>query len=148
MTAYVIDTNIVFSILHSPQSAMAAAFFKSEEYGLKFVAPQYLQHEIEDHRQKLLSLTRLDSKSLDRMLALVYRRIKFFEDRLIPLQSYWEAVRLLRDIDQEDVPFVALSIYQQISLFTGDRKLYRGLLSRSYFQVVDFADLKKIHSIE
>lgn len=133
MTAYVIDTNIVFSILHSPQSAMAAAFFKAEEYGIVFIAPQYLQYEIEDHRQKLLSLTRLDSKSLDRMLALVYRRIKFFEDRLIPLQSYWEAVRLLRDIDQEDVPFVALSIYQQISLFTGDRKLYRGLLSRSYF---------------
>jgi len=148
MTTYVIDTNIVFSVLHSPQNAIAAAFFRAEEYGISFIAPQYLQLEIEDHRQKLLELTHLDIRSLDRMLVLVYRRIRFFEDRLIPLRSYWEAVRLLRDIDEEDVPFVALSIYRQISLFTGDRKLYRGLLSRSYSQVVDFADLKKTHSIE
>ena len=88
MTTYVIDTNIVFSILHSPNSDMAAAFFRAEEYSLSFIAPQYLQAEIEDHRQKLLDLTRLDRRSLDRMLVLVYRRIKFFEDRFIPLQSY------------------------------------------------------------
>ena len=147
MIKYVIDTNIVFSIIHSPDNRMSETFFIAEEYDLQFVAPEYLQLEIDRHRSKLLERTGLDDHDLDRLITIVYRKIEFFQDRIIPIDSYVRASQLVRDVDPLDVPFVALSVYLDLPLYTGDNKLYRGLLQKGYTAVVNFDDLKLKHNL-
>jgi predicted nucleic acid-binding protein len=52
-------------------------------------------------------------------------------------------MRLVRDIDPDDVTFVALTNYMDEILWTGDTKLYNGLKKLGYKKVVNFNDLQK-----
>ena len=56
-------------------------------------------------------------------------------------------MRLIRNIDPDDVTFVALANYMDEKLWTGDAKLYQGLRTLGYENVVNFEDLRKAHDI-
>ena len=44
----------------------------------------------------------------------------------------------MRDIDIDDLVFVALSAYLDEFLWTGDHKLYEGLINKGYQKVINF----------
>lgn len=71
----------------------------------------------------------------------MYTRITFIDDGQIPIKTYSESSRLVRDVDEFDVQFVALTKYMNEILWTGDRKLYRHLLKMGFDQVVTFEDI-------
>lgn len=50
----------------------------------------------------------------------------------ISLESRQKAYDLCKDIDIKDTPFVALSIYLAIPLWTGDKKLKVGLSQKGF----------------
>jgi predicted nucleic acid-binding protein len=108
---------------------------------VEFYAPEYLKVEIERHVPKLIKLSKLPESKIREIISLVYTRIIFIDDGLIPIKAYSEAAKLVRDVDEFDVQFVALTKHMKEVLWTGDRKLYRHLLKMGFDQVVTFEDI-------
>jgi predicted nucleic acid-binding protein len=66
------------------------------------------------------------------MKVVVDTDIIFSALELIP-RSCWEEVEaLVSDIDVDDIVFVALSLYLQACLWTGDIVLYNGLKAKGF----------------
>lgn len=111
---------------------------------LKLYAPEYLKDEISRHFDKIVALSGQSSDVVLKVLELAYRKLNFISDEQIPFKFYRDAIPLLRDIDMNDIVFVALNDYCDSFLWTGDRRLLNGLRAKGYQKVVDFDEVKEI----
>ena len=75
---------------------------------------------------------------------MVLKNIQFINENQISKSSWREARELTKDIDVKDVSFVALTIEIGAKLWTGDKKLYKGLRKKGFMDVVNLEDLKKL----
>lgn len=73
---------------------------------------------------------------------LFYRCIQFIPDREIPLKYFAQAAAYVREVDEDDTIFVALTEFFGERLWTGDRKLFISLISKGYKNAVEFRDIK------
>ena len=60
---------------------------------------------------------------------------------MIPAEVWQLTEELVRDIDPDDVDFVALAHYLEAGLWTGDKVLHDGLRQRRFEQVYTTAEL-------
>ncbi|WP_367390823.1 PIN domain-containing protein [Lewinella sp. LCG006] len=147
MDIYIIDSNVIFSGVLNISSGIGQFILRTNEIGVVLYAPSYLKVEIEKHFQKILERSKLTEEEVRLALEMVYSRVSFIADGLIPFEEYVKAMRLVRDIDPDDVTFVALTQYMDETLWTGDTKLYKGLKDRGFKKVVNFNDLKKKYKV-
>ncbi|MEM6264253.1 MAG: PIN domain-containing protein [Bacteroidota bacterium] len=143
MKTYIVDSNIVFSAALNPTSQIGKFLISSERNQVKFHSADYLKTEIGRYIPKLIRLSGLEEGSIKRILELIYSRITFTPDDKIPFKYYKNAVPFFRDIDMNDLVFLALTDYLKGELWTGDMELYRGLTSKGYNKVLTFQEIKK-----
>ncbi len=127
--ALVVDTNIIFSALIPDQSRIRDLFFESD---ILFYAPNYLIYEIYAHKEKLLKNSKLNEQEFYIILNNLLECIQFVPIALIDQTSKKKAYMLCKDIDEKDTPFVALSIYLNHPLWTGDKALKVGLKRKNF----------------
>jgi predicted nucleic acid-binding protein len=92
----------------------------------QFYSCDYLRTEILQHRNKLMELTKLPGDKLAELEELVTHNITFIDERLLPRDLLLKTENLLKKIDPNDTPFVALSVYLKGKLWTGDLELYNA----------------------
>jgi len=63
---------------------------------------------------------------------------------IIPQEIWQESEYLTFDIDLDDTPFVALSIFLNAYLWTGDKALYYGLINKGFDKVLLTSELKSL----
>lgn len=114
----------------------------SNSNAVQFYAPDFLRVEIERYIPKLVKLSKGEEKIIRRVLTLIYSQVTFISDAQIPFEYYKNAVPYVRDVDMDDLVFVALTDFLEETLWTGDMKLYRGLKSKGYTNVVSFQEIK------
>jgi predicted nucleic acid-binding protein len=73
---------------------------------------------------------------------LVLSNINFVSEELISKQSWILALELTKDIDEDDTPFVALSLELNAKLWTGDKVLSKGLANKVANIIMTTSDLK------
>lgn len=147
MDGYVVDANLVFSSILNLRSGISTFIQKKQEYGINFFAPEYLKVEIANHHADLLKVSKLTSREILYARDHIYDYVTFFDDDAIPFEEYIKAMRIVRNIDPDDVTFVALNNFLGKKLWTGDLKLYRGLKQKGYEDVVVFQDLQIYYTI-
>jgi predicted nucleic acid-binding protein len=59
-------------------------------------------------------------------------RIHFYDEDAISIGSWTEAWRLVRDVDENDVAYVALALETEAELWTSDRSLEAGLRRKGF----------------
>jgi len=136
----VLDTNIVFSALISPESTISRLLFSSDKL-FSFYTCDYLEVEIRRHWAKLSKMSGLTSDELTEAMVLLFERIKFINKDLIPWKVHNKADLMVKDIDPDDIDFVALSMYLNAKLLTGDKKLYAGLKSKGFSFVMNTQEM-------
>jgi len=119
------DSNIIFSALINPKGKVSL-IFKSKS-NIQFIAPRYIIEEIKNHFDKILNFSTLEKKNLKNELEIILSRIAIIETSDIPRKHIFEAVRIVSDIDFDDVFFVALNRYKKHKIWTSDKKLINGL---------------------
>ncbi len=102
----------------------------------------YLYIEIFDKKEKIIKYSGLEEKEVLELLYLVLKNIQFINENQISETSWKRARDLTEDIDIKDVSFVALTIELGAVLFTGDKKLYKGLKKKGFMDVMNLEDLK------
>ena len=148
MTIYIIDTNLIFSASLNLRSGIAEFIFLAEDYGVELIAPSFLKNEMEEHFPKLQKISGLTEEEVRKSLQSVYAKIRFIDDYLIPIPFYVKAAPFVRDVDPKDLVFVALSSFMDEILWTGDKKLHKGLLAKGYPKVITFDEIKEIHNFK
>ena len=148
MTVYVTDTNILFSAALNLASGLAQFIVAKDSYQIKLIAPTYLKKEMQRLVPRLVEISKLSDEEIQSVVDFLYQQVVFTDDADIPLAHYARAAELVRDIDEDDISFVALSSYADVYLLTGDLELVTGLRSKGHHQVLTFKELKEKHNIE
>lgn len=129
------------------QSGIGQFILNKETYNVILYAPTYLKGEIKKHFHKIVGRSKLTEAELRLSLNVVYSHIIFIEDAILPFENYISALRWVKDIDSDDVTFVALTEFLDETLWTGDTRLYNGLKAKGFTRVVNFNDLKRKYGL-
>ena len=127
----VVDSNIVFSALLDTNSLIASLLL-DEHSPFDFCTVEYLIEEIEKHEDKILRHSKISLDEFEETKKQIYQNIKCYPEAVIPYEIWIKSLRWVRDVDMEDLAFVALSEFSDAPLWTGDKKLMLGLLSKGF----------------
>lgn len=136
MNKYVIDANILFSAIISSRRFYLEIIKNYELY-----APDFALKEIEKYEELILKKTKIGKKELNSFLIKLFEGITILPSILIEEESKQKALVLCKDIDEKDIPYVALSIELDIPFITSDKKLYKGLREKNFPHVILFEDV-------
>ncbi len=129
MTKIVIDTNIIFSILRTGSTHKIKVLFDSF---YEIYAPQFIMVELFHHKERIISNAKISESDVYELLDNVLQRIRFINNDFISNQSYFRAFNYCKNVDEKDIPFVALAIELQCELWTNDDKLKLGLEAKGF----------------
>jgi len=136
----VIDTNIIFSLLLNSENTIGNIFFNSSDY-FTFYSCTYMKFEISKHWDKLKKLSKLSEYQLEKSRELIYSKLHFIDEAIIPPKVWIKAEKIATNIDINDIDFIALSIFLKATLWTGDKHLYNGLEKIEFKKSIITADL-------
>lgn len=140
MKKIVVDTNIVFSALLSTESNIGDLIMNSDEV-FTFYAAQYLRQEIENHKDKLIGISNLSEQELEESKFQVFNKIHFLAEEQIPFKIWHQSANYVRDVDMDDIAFVAMSEYLDVKLWSGDKQLIKGLRSKGFTRCISTQEL-------
>jgi len=139
----IVDTNIAFSAIVNTKSIIGDLILNSNNI-FHFQSCHYLWEEIDNHWNKLKKISKLSNKDLLESQRLVYKNISFIDEGQIPKSHRLIAYNLVKDIDLNDLVFMALNEYQNSILWTGDKVLIKGLKSKGYDRVMTTDEIIKL----
>ena len=127
----VVDTNIVFSAILNPKSNIGQILLNKDNK-IQFYSVKYLLIEINNHKLKLSKLAKIDFNLIDNYIKVFTSKITFIDENVIPEQIVIESFELVKEIDPNDSLFIALTKFKDAKIWSGDKKLINGLLSKNY----------------
>jgi predicted nucleic acid-binding protein len=97
--------------------------------------------EIFKYKEKILKQSKLENDELLLQLQNILTRIKFINENHIPRNIFNKAYKICKAIDEKDTPFVALSLFLNGTILTGDKKLIKGLKDSGFTNVMELKDI-------
>jgi predicted nucleic acid-binding protein len=136
----IVDTNIVFSAILSSSGKIGQILI----YGRKqfeFYAPNLVKTEVKRHRDKMIQMGQLTEEDFEETRDDIYSCITFISEEQIPYKYWHNAIPIVRETDMDDIAFVVLAEYLDAQLWTGDKKLLKGLISMGFTKGVTTDDV-------
>jgi predicted nucleic acid-binding protein len=134
----VIDSNILFSALLSSDNRFVLLLHDVKH---TFYTCNFLAVELFAHIAKLERLSKLSREDIVQQLACLLAKVHFVNESIIPRGIFEKAYRLCCDCDASDTPFVALALFLDARLLTGDKKLTRSLQKKGCRNSVTIQEL-------
>jgi len=131
----IVDTNIVFSAMISDKGKIGELLL-NKPGDIRFLSPDFLLEELVIHTKKLLSITGYTHAEYQQIKSLVIKHIEFVDSAAISKENWMKSHQILKDIDEKDVSFVALNLETDGFLWTGDKKLIKGLQRKNYNKII------------
>ena len=97
------------------------------EDNFNFFAPNLLSEELERYGKKIQQYSKVERRRVGKHQIPYLSNITFVSEELISEDNWKEAYEIAKDIDEDDTPFVALSLELKAKLWTGDKVLTKGL---------------------
>ena len=115
----VIDSNQLFSALIKDSKTRKIIL----EYNCNFLFPSFVFEEMQKHKTELLEKSKLQEGDFNQLLKLMLKKVIIVpNEKLLPYRK--EAFEIVRNIDPDDVTFVACALaYKGSILWSNDRKL-------------------------
>jgi predicted nucleic acid-binding protein len=136
----VVDTNIIFSALLNSNTAIGDLLFNPGNY-FEFYSCNYMRYEIQKHWERLKKISKLSDDQLEVSSSLILSRLKFINEEIIPVKTWLAAEKITKDIDIDDIDFVALTKFLRATLWTGDKMLYNGLKKINFKKIINTPEL-------
>lgn len=124
------DSNIFVSALMTPEGVTASVL--KEKSKIQFIAPDYLIFEVENHYEKIIAETGKTKKEIVKEFKQLLKGITIIETTKISKQHFAKAYEIVKEIDIDDTPFVALHLHTGHKIWTGDAKLKNPLVKKGY----------------
>lgn len=143
MKRIVVDTNIVFSAILNTESNIGDLLMNSDEV-FTFYSAQYLRQEIENHKDKLIKISKLSEQEIEESKYQIFNKIHFLAEEQIPFKIWHKSANYVRDIDMDDIAFVAMSEYLEVDLWSGDKQLIKELKSKGFGRCISTQELLEL----
>lgn len=136
----VVDTNIVFSAILNSDGKIGDLLLNSGKY-IDFYSAEYLRHELGNHYEKLSKISKQPLAKIAETEYFITRVIKFISEEQIAEITWRSAYTLVKEVDLDDIAFVALSKHLRCKLWTGDGFLIRGLQKNGFKNTITTNEL-------
>ena len=120
----VIDTNMIFSLLLGKNVRMRDTFFDPTHV---FYAPNYIIGELFEKKEKIIKCSALSEPELYELFHRILGKIEFVAEDFIALEHRSQTFRLCQNVDEDNIPFIALSLQLNAIFWTGDKRLKEHL---------------------
>lgn len=141
----IVDSNIVYSGILNTQSTIGDILLNADGI-IEFYTCEYLQEEISNHEEAILKATGYMDSELQEVQFKFYAKLTFFTEALIPFEYWQAAANFVRDVDIDDIAFVALSLFLNAKLWTGDKRLREGLQKKGFSNFISTLEIVKLLS--
>lgn len=142
----VVDSNIVFSAMLNPESSIGDIILNSQDT-FTFYGCEYLRQEINDHKDKIIRIAGYNEHEYDEVEFLVYKQLDFFSESTMPFEFWQKAADFVRDVDMDDISHVALSLFLDIKLWTGDKLLVGGLTQKGFTNFITTQEVLELRRV-
>jgi len=132
----IVDTNILFSTLLGKNKKIRDILLSQENINL--YSSKYAIVELFKYKEKIHKYSAFDEDEILELLYILLKKIHIFDENTLTDESLKKAFDLCKDIDEKDIPFVAVTIELDGLLWTGDKELKNGLKSKgfnSFFEI-------------
>jgi predicted nucleic acid-binding protein len=129
------DTNIIISALINAKGKESDIIL-TPSYELDKYTCYFLYDEIQKHKGKIFRAAGINETAFLDVYFTITKRIKFINEEQIPESIWKKAFLYTTDIDEDDTPFIALALYLDGYLWTGDKKLIRGVSARGFKKIL------------
>lgn len=136
----VVDMNVLFSAVISPNGRIAKLLADSA-LPIERVSCHYSFVELFKHQPKIVKYAKKPVGEVIDDLYTVLSSIQFYNESLIEAHYWREAIRLTEGVDNFDVNYVALTLYTDGWLWTGDKPLTAHLRSLGFDRVLNTEEL-------
>jgi predicted nucleic acid-binding protein len=137
----VLDTNILFSILLRPDGKIASYFNSLKEKNRLFIS-DFSFEELNNHYARLLKISKMSFNDLERLKIKIFSQATIISSDLFTADIIRKAYELVKNIDVDDMALVATSLFVNGYLWTGDKRLYSGLLKQDFQQVYNSSQIQ------
>jgi predicted nucleic acid-binding protein len=141
----VVDANIVFSGILNSNGKIGDLLINSKSY-FNFIAPEFLRYEIKDKYEKLQSISDLNIEQLMEAEYQVCKDITFISEEQIHHKFWNESRDFVHDIDIKDIQYVAYAKQFRCKIWSGDKKLFKGLKVKGFTNMVTTEDLFELRN--
>ena len=141
----VVDTNIVFSAILNSDSKIGDLLLNSDKY-IDFYSVEYLRYELRNHYDKLAMISK---QTIDKIASTEYyvtKEITFITEGQIKESIWRSSFNLVKDVDLDDIAFVALAKHLRCKIWTGDGILIRGLKKKGFLSIITTDELLEYRS--
>lgn len=143
---FIVDTNLVFSAILNTDGKISDLIMNS--HGIfEFFTCDSLLSELFKHRLKLLEISKMHEDQLEMSIYQITNNINFTNESEIPFEYWLKAANLVRDIDMDDIAFVAISEFLSARLWTGDMLLIKGLAKKGYSNFITTNELSHLRDL-
>ena len=132
---FVVDANIIVSTLLKSDGAVADVLLRQRGHA-EFFAPDLIRVEVSLHRERFARLTGLSVDEVAELEEVLLSGITMVQAAGIDTQHWERAAQLVSGIDAKDDHYVALALHLKCPLWTGDKKLLKGLRAKGFEQAV------------
>lgn len=122
----VIDTNLLFSAI-SKRDGIIAELIMNPQIQLHLTGCYFSYIELFKYKEKLIKTSNIVEIDFLHIMYQIIKRIHFVNESIIPKEIIYAAHELTHDIDEKDTVFVAMSLFTQQALWSGDKELVMGL---------------------
>ena len=136
----VVDTNIIFSALINDKGKIGELLL-NKPGDIQFFSPDFLLEELEFHAEKTLKITGYSFEEYIQIKSFAIRNITFIDSFNVSPKNRELAYQMVKDVDEKDTSFLALTLEIDGVLWTGDKKLIKGLQNKNYDKTVTTAIL-------
>ena len=115
----VIDSNILFSALIKDSITRRIIL----DYDNQFLFPYYIFEEIQRYKNELLKKSKMKSRDFEDLLRLLLRKVIIILNEVL-LHYKDEAYKIIKDIDSDDVTFIACALaFSESVIWSDDKRL-------------------------
>jgi len=125
----VIDTSMIFSLLLGKNVRMRDTFFDSAHI---FYAPNYIIGELFEKKEKIMKCSALSEAEIYELFHRILGKIEFVAENFVTSEHRFQAFRLCQNVDEDDIPFIALSLQLNAVFWTGDKQLKEYLKKQGF----------------
>jgi len=136
------DSNLLISGLYNPNGAIVEILTSKSK--IQLTAPDFIYVEINHYLADIAAATGKSKIQIKNDLKVLTEKITFYKSTDIQREFIRNAFEIVKDIDEDDLFFVALHLQTKHKIWTGDKQLINGLLAKGYDICVTTKELKKM----
>jgi predicted nucleic acid-binding protein len=134
------DANIVYSSIITPDGINFHIIVNSK---VQICAPIFMLNELKRHKKTIIELAKINEHEFQQRLKFLKTKIKFLEEDEIPKTHILKSLEITDSVDPNDFIYVALHLHTNHKIWTGDKKLIKGLRSKGYDFCITTQELKR-----